>query len=173
MLFTHYGVSGPLVLSASRHVGELPGSLLVIDLKPGLDDETLDTRIQRDFTAKARKQFGNALDDLLPKTLIPVITHLSGIPAEVPVHQITRGQRHALSHLLKHLTMTVKRARSFAEAITTTGGVSIRELESRTMQSKLIHGLYFTGEVIDVDGYTGGFNLQIAWSTGHLAGESV
>jgi predicted Rossmann fold flavoprotein len=173
MLFTHYGVSGPLVLTASRHVAERPGSPLVIDLKPGLDEAALDARVQRDFAAAQRKQFGNALGDLLPKTLIPVIIGLSGIPEATPVHQVTREQRRTLVHLLKHLTVTVKRARPLAEAIITVGGVSTREIDSRTMQSKLVPGLYFTGEVIDVDGYTGGFNLQIAWSTGHLAGESV
>ncbi len=173
MLFTHYGVSGPLVLTASRHVAERPGSKLVIDLKPGLDDATLDVRVQRDFTPQSRKQFGNALDNLLPKTLIPIIGQLSGIPAATPVHQVTREQRHRLVQLLKRLTVTVKRTRAIAEAIITAGGVSTREIDSHTMQSKLVPGLYFTGEVIDVDGYTGGFNLQIAWSTGHLAGESV
>lgn len=173
MLFTHFGVSGPLVLTASRHVAEKPGSALVIDLKPGLDDAALDARIQRDFTAQSRKQIGNALDDLLPNTLIPIIGRLSGIPAVTPVHQVTREQRHRLMRLLKHLTVTVKRARPITEAIITAGGVSTREIDSHTMQSKLVPGLFFTGEIIDVDGYTGGFNLQIAWSTGHLAGENV
>jgi predicted Rossmann fold flavoprotein len=173
MLFTHYGVSGPLVLSASRHVGELPGSRLEIDLKPALDDATLDARVQRDFAALSRKQFGNALDELLPRTLIPIIIDLVAIPPDTPVHQITREQRRRLVHLLKHLTVTVKGTRSMAEAIITAGGVCVREIDPTTMQSKLVHGLFFTGEVIDVDAYTGGYNLQIAWSTGHLAGESV
>lgn len=173
MLFTHYGVSGPLVLTASRHVGTLPGSHLAIDLKPGLDEQELDARIQRDFALFHRKQFENALDELLPKSLIPIIVRLSAISPETPVHQITREARRRLARLLKALTVTVKRTRSLVEAIVTAGGVSTREITPTTMESKLVHGLFFIGEVIDVDGYTGGFNLQIAWSTGHLAGESV
>ncbi len=173
MLFTHFGVSGPLVLTASRHVADAPGSLLVIDLKPALDEAALDARVLRDFQAQHRKQFANALGELLPRSLIPVIVRLAGIPPETPVHAITREQRQGLVRLLKRLPLTVKGARPWAEAIVTAGGVSTAEIDPRTMQSRLVPGLYFTGEVIDVDGYTGGFNLQIAWSTGHLAGESV
>jgi len=173
MLLTHFGVSGPLVLTASRHVGDKPGSRLEIDLKPGLDDAALDARVLRDFAEFSRREYANALSELLPRTLIPVIVHLSRIPPHTPVHQITREQRQTLVHLLKHLPLTVKKARSFAEAVVTVGGVSTKEIDPRTMQSKLVPGLYFTGEVIDVDAYTGGFNLQIAWSTGRLAGEQV
>jgi len=173
MIFTHFGVSGPLVLSASRQVAQRPGSTLVIDLKPGLDEETLDARIVRDFAERSNKQFVNALDALLPLSMIPIIVHLSGIPERIPVHQITREQRLKLAHLLKHLTVTVKKARPFSEAIVTMGGVSTKEIDPNTLESKRVPGLYFTGEVIDVDAYTGGFNLQIAWSTGALAGTHV
>lgn len=173
MLFTHYGVSGPLVLSASRSVGDKPGSRLEIDLKPGLDDEMLDARILRDFSEYSRRVYANALDELLPRTMIPIIIFLSHISPHTPVHQITREQRQTLVRLLKHLPLTVKRTRSFPEAVVTAGGVSTKEIDPRTMESKVVSGLYFTGEVIDVDGYTGGFNLQIAWSTGYVAGESV
>ncbi len=173
LLFTHYGVSGPLVLTASRHVGGLPGSKLVIDLKPGLTEEALDARVQRDFEKYHRREFGNALHDLLPSSLIPIIIRLSHISPGIWVHQVTRTQRRALVHLLKHLMLTVKKTRSFDEAVVTVGGVSTKEIDPRSLESRLVPGLFFTGEVIDVDGYTGGYNLQIAWSTGHLAGESV
>ena len=173
MLFTHFGVSGPLVLSASRHVADQPGSRLEIDLKPGLDDTMLDARLLRDFEQYSRREIINALDDLLPRSLIPVIVRLSGIPHATPVHQITREQRRALLILLKHVTLTVKKARGLAEAIITAGGVDTREIDSRSMASKLVRGLYVTGEVLDVDAYTGGYNLQIAWSTGYLAGKNV
>ena len=168
MLFTHFGVSGPLVLSASRHVAR--GSRLAIDLKPGLTPEQLDDRVLREFEKYNRREFGNALGDLLPRALIPIIVRLSRIGHDTPVHQLTRAQRLAFEHLLKNLTLTVKGPRSFAEAIITAGGVSVKEIDPRTMASKLLPGLHFAGEVIDVDGYTGGYNLQIAWSTGHLAG---
>jgi len=173
MLFTHYGVSGPLILTASRHVTDKPGSRLVIDLKPGLDEAALDARVLRDFEKYHRREFRNALGDLLPRSLIPVIVMLSGIDPQAYVHTVTREQRLRLVRLLKGLTLIVKRARGLSKAIITAGGVSTKEIDPRTMESKLVHGLYFTGEVIDVDGYTGGFNLQIAWSTGVLAGESV
>jgi predicted Rossmann fold flavoprotein len=173
MLFTHYGVSGPLVLTASRQVVNRPGSRLVIDLKPGLDEATLDARVLRDFEKYQNREFSNALTDLLPRSLIPVMVMLSGIAPHTPIHQITREERRRLVTLFKHLPLTVKKPHSFAEAIVTMGGVSTQEIDPRTMESKLLSGLFFTGEVIDVDGNTGGFNLQIAWSTGHLAGESV
>jgi predicted Rossmann fold flavoprotein len=172
MLFTHFGVSGPLVLSASRHASE-PGCTLSIDLKPALDDKALDARVLRDFEAQHRKQYANALGDLLPRSLIPIVVRLSGIALETPVHAITREQRLLLVRLLKGLPLAVKGARPWTEAIVTAGGVSTAEIDPRTLQSRLVPGLYFTGEVIDVDAYTGGFNLQIAWSTGHLAGEHV
>ncbi|MHB9025053.1 MAG: BaiN/RdsA family NAD(P)/FAD-dependent oxidoreductase [Armatimonadota bacterium] len=173
MLLTHFGVSGPLILTASRHLPDLPGSRLEIDLKPGLDEEELDARILRDFEQFRRKHFANALDDLLPRSLIPIIVQLSEIPAATPVFALTRQQRRRLVRLLKHLSLTISKARPFSEAIVTAGGISTREIDTRTMESKIVSGLFFTGEVIDVDGYTGGFNLQIAWSTGRLAGESV
>jgi len=171
LLFTHFGISGPLVLSASRHAE--PGGKLVIDLKPGLTEEQLDARILRDFEKFHRREFGNALGDLLPSSLIPIIVRLSHIGMDTFVHNVTREQRQDLVRLLKNLILTVKKARPFSEAVTTAGGVSVKEIDPRTLESKIIPGLYFTGEVIDVDAYTGGYNLQIAWSTGHLAGESV
>lgn len=173
MLFTHYGVTGPLVLTASSLIADKPGSKLVIDLKPGLDEAKLDDRLQRDFLENAKRHFGNALGALLPTSIIPVIVTLSRIGPHAPVSQITREQRLALVQLLKHLTLTVKETRPLNEAIVTAGGVNVSEINSTTMESKIIHGLYFAGEVIDVDAFTGGFNLQIAWSTGHLAGESA
>ena len=173
MLFTHYGVSGPLILTASRHVSDKPGSRLIIDLKPGLDEAALDARVLRDFEKYHRREYRNALGDLLPRSLIPVVVMLSGIDPQAYVHTVTREQRLRLVRLLKGLTLIVKRPRGLSEAIITAGGVSTKEIDPRTMESKLVPGLYFTGEVIDVDGYTGGFNLQIAWSTGVLAGESV
>jgi predicted Rossmann fold flavoprotein len=173
LLFTHYGLSGPLALTASRAVGEQPGCRLTIDLKPALEETRLDARILRDFAANARRQYRNALGDLLPTSLIPVIVRLSGIPDDRPVHQITREQRARLVRLLKELPLTVKRPRPLAEAIVTAGGVNVREVHPLTMASKRVAGLSFAGEVLDVDGVTGGYNLQIAWSTGHLAGDSI
>lgn len=175
MLFTHFGVSGPMILSASRHIldCEYAGSVLVIDLKPALSEEALDLRVQRDFAKYARKQFSNSLGDLLPKSLIPVIIELSGIDREKPVHQITKAERAKLVSLLKGLKLTVSKARPIDEAIVTAGGISTKEINPSTMESKLIKGLYFAGEIIDVDGYTGGFNLTIAFSTGFTAGTSA
>jgi len=175
MLFTHFGVSGPMILSASRHILDCgyAGSVLVIDLKPALSEEALDLRVQRDFAKYARKQFSNSLGDLLPKSLIPVIIELSGIDREKPVHQITKAERAKLVSLLKCLKLTVSKARPIDEAIVTAGGISTKEINPSTMESKLIKGLYFAGEIIDVDGYTGGFNLTIAFSTGFTAGTSA
>lgn len=175
MLFTHFGVSGPMILSASRHILDCgyAGSVLVIDLKPALSEEALDLRVQRDFAKYARKQFSNSLGDLLPKSLIPVIIELSGIDREKPVHQITKAERAKLVSLLKSLKLTVSKARPIDEAIVTAGGISTKEINPSTMESKLIKGLYFAGEIIDVDGYTGGFNLTIAFSTGFTAGTSA
>ncbi|NLO93176.1 MAG: NAD(P)/FAD-dependent oxidoreductase [Clostridiaceae bacterium] len=171
MLFTHFGVSGPIVLSASRHIMDCDytGASLVIDLKPALDEETLDNRIQRDFIKYQRKQFANSLNDLLPKSLIPVIIQLSEIRPEKPVNQITKAERRGLVELLKGLKMTVSKSRSIDEAIVTAGGVLTKEINPATMESKLMEGLYFAGEIIDVDAYTGGFNLTIAFSTGYVA----
>lgn len=178
MLFTHFGVSGPIILTLSREAGRRlrsgSGPLrLRIDLKPALDRETLDDRLQRDFLKYQRKLFKNALDDLLPKSLIPVIVRRSEISPEKPVHQITREERLRLVELLKGLPLTVLRTRSLAEAIVTAGGVCTKEINPKTMESKLVRGLFLAGEVIDVDAYTGGFNLQAAFSTGYVAGTSA
>ena len=175
MLFTHFGVSGPMILSASAHIRDMqPGRYRIsIDLKPALTPEQLDMRILRDFSENTNKNFINALDALLPKKLVPVIVKLSGIPLNLKVNQITREQRGKLVSLLKNLTVTVTGFRPVDEAVVTRGGVSTKEIIPSTMESKLVKGLYFAGEVIDVDAYTGGFNLQTAFSTGRLAGISV
>ena len=175
MLFTHFGVSGPVILSASAHMNNMkPRKYEIhIDLKPGLTYEQLDKRIQRDFLENANKNFINALDALLPKKIVPVIVRLTGIRPSAKVNQITREQRGTLVNILKDLKVTVNGFRPIEEAIVTSGGVSVREIDPRTMESKLCRGLYFAGEVIDVDAYTGGYNLQIAFSTGRLAGESA
>lgn len=175
MLFTHFGVSGPLILSASRHILDcgFAGSELVIDMKPALNEEILDKRIQRDFEKFSRKQLGNALHELLPKSMIPVFIQLLGIPPEKPVNQITRQDRQRMVSLLKGIRLTVSRSRPVAEAIVTAGGIKISEIDPKTMESRLIRGLYFAGEIIDVDAYTGGYNLTIALSTGYTAGSSI
>lgn len=175
MLFTHFGVSGPLVLSASSHMRNMGKAdyRLEIDLKPGLDEEKLDKRILRDFEKNVNKSFQNSLNELLGKSMIPVVVRLSGIPAELKVNSITKEQRMSLLHLLKHFPISISGTRPIDEAIVTSGGVNTKEINPRTMESKLINGLYFAGEVIDVDGYTGGFNLQIAWSTAFVLGNSV
>lgn len=174
MLFTHFGVSGPVILSASRHILEYgyKNVRLVIDLKPALDEETLDNRIQRDFEKFSRKQFKNALDELLPQKLIPVILELSGIPREKAVNQITREERRRLVKLLKGLELGIEGSRPIEEAIVTAGGIDTDEINPSTMESKRVKGLFFAGEIIDIDAYTGGFNLTIAFSTGYLAGNS-
>ncbi len=174
MLFTHFGVSGPVILSASRHILDYNyrDVKLVIDLKPALAEDTLDARIQRDFEKYSRKRFRNGLDELLPQKLIPVIVELSSIPAEKPVNQITKEERRRLVALLKGLELTITGSRPISEAIVTAGGVCTDEINPSTMESKLVGGLFFAGEVIDVDAYTGGFNLTIAFSTGCLAGMS-
>lgn len=173
MLFTHFGVSGPMILSASSHLKDITPRRyeIHIDLKPAVSYEQLDKRIQRDFLENNNKNFINALDALLPKKLVPVIVRLCGIKPATKVNQITKEQRGALVNLLKDLKVTVLRYRPIEEAIITSGGVSTKEIDPKTMESKLCKGLYFAGEVIDVDAYTGGFNLQIAFSTGRLAGE--
>ena len=175
MLFTHFGVSGPMILSASAHIKDMQKGRykIVIDLKPALSNEQLDARILRDFGENTNRNFINALDSLLPKKLVPVIVKLSKIPMSMKVNQITKEQRENLVRLLKNLTVTVDGFRPIEEAIITRGGVSVKEINPSTMESKIISGLYFAGEVIDVDAYTGGFNLQIAFSTGHLAGLSA
>ncbi len=175
MLFTHFGVSGPLVLSASAHIRHLGEKQyrLEIDLKPALDEKKLDLRILRDFEKYANREFKNALCDLEGYTMIPTLIKLSEIPEDLKVNSITREQRMRLLHLLKAFPVDVSGTRPIDEAIVTSGGVCTKEIDPRTMESKLISGLYFAGEVLDVDGYTGGFNLQIAWSTGYVAGSSV
>ena len=169
MLFTHFGVSGPLVLSASAHIGELKKGKyrLVIDLKPALSEQKLDERILRDISSQPNKDFSNLLRGLLPAKLIPVIVKLSGIEGFKKGNQITSEERGRLVRLLKALTFTVKALRPVEEAIVTRGGVTVGEVSPKTMQSKLISGLYFIGEVLDVDAYTGGFNLQIAFATAY------
>ena len=175
MLFTHFGVSGPMILSASSHMRQMERGRykIVIDLKPALSEQQLDARVLRDFSENNNRNFINALNFLLPKKLVPVIVSLSGIPMDTKVNSVTREQRAKLVYLLKHFTVTITDFRPIEEAVVTSGGVKISEIDPKTMQSKLIDGLYFAGEVIDVDAYTGGFNLQIAFSTGHLAGESA
>lgn len=173
MLFTHFGISGPLVLSASAHLGDCDGVKVTIDLKPALDEETLDKRLIRDFEEAKNKDFSNSLSALLPQKLIPVVIEKSGIPPHKKVNSITREERRGLVALLKGLSLTVTGKRPIDEAIVTSGGVSVKEINPSTMESRLVKGLYFAGEVIDVDAYTGGYNLQIAFSTGALAGESA
>lgn len=172
MLFTHFGVSGPVILSASSFVASRLKETelkLTIDLKPALTFEQLDERILRDFDEQKNKAFKNSLDMLLPKKLIPVIVMLSGIDSNKRVNEITRQERHEIIKLLKGFELTVTGLRGFNEAIITQGGVNVKEINPTTMESKLVRGLYFAGEVLDVDAVTGGFNLQIAWSTGYAA----
>lgn len=173
LLFTHFGVSGPVVLSASAHMRKPQEYRLLIDLKPALTPEQLDKRILRDFEAQNKKHLVNALDQLLPKALIPVIIELLQFDPYMEVNAVTKAQRMQLGALLKALPLTMAGFRPIEEAIVTAGGVKTGEINPSTMESKLVRGLYFAGEVIDVDAYTGGYNLQIAFSTGYLAGDSV
>lgn len=175
MLFTHFGVSGPLILSASAHMENMKERKyeIHIDLKPALSYEQLDKRIQRDFLENANKNFINALDALLPKKIVPIIVKLTGIKPSTKVNQVTKEMRAKLVNILKDLKVTVMSFRPIEEAIITSGGVSTKEIDPKTMESKLVGGLYFAGEVIDVDAYTGGFNLQIAFSTGVCAANSL
>jgi len=183
MLFTHFGVSGPIIISSSRHLLDLFYSKgkkkdisdnlkLLIDYKPALSPEKLDERIQRDFIKYSNKQYKNSLDDLLPQKLIPIIVRLSEINPEKMVNQISKAERLRLVSLLKQFELTVTGFRPIDEAIVTAGGICTNEINPSTMESKLVKGLFFAGEIIDVDGYTGGFNLQIAFSTGYAAGIS-
>lgn len=175
MLFTHFGVSGPLVLSASAHMrrfGECRYRLS-IDLKPGLDEKKLDARLLRDFEKYSNREFRNSLGDLAGRAMIPVLVELSGIPGDTRTNSVTRQQRAALAQLLKHFPVSLSRPRPIAEAIVTSGGVATTEVNPRTMESKLVPGLYFAGEVLDLDAYTGGYNLQIAWSTAFVAANSL
>ena len=173
MLFTHYGVTGPVILSASSVVGKkLKDTELTlhIDLKPALTEEQLDKRVLREFETNHNRQFKNAVDSLFPSKLRPVIVELSSIPEEKKVHEITKEERLRFVRLIKDFTMTLTGLRGYNEAIITKGGVSVKEIDPGTMESKLVKGLYFAGEVLDLDAVTGGYNLQIAWSTGYLAG---
>ena len=175
MLFTHFGVSGPLVMSASAYMRYMDKKQYTafIDLKPALSEEQLSARILRDFEEQKNRDFANSLDKLLPKSMVPVIVKLSGIAGSTKVNQITKEQRMSLVSLLKALPLHITGTRPIEEAIVTSGGVTVKEINPSTMESKLIAGLYFAGEVIDVDAFTGGFNLQIAFSTGYLAGKSM
>jgi len=182
MIFTHFGVSGPTILSSSAHllryknIDELLKEkkiVLTIDLKPGLTEEKLDARLLRDFEKEKNKLFKNSLNELLPQKLIEPIIELSKINPNKQVNEITKIERVDLVKLLKKLSITVIGFRDINEAIVTSGGVSIKEINPKTMESKIISGLFFAGEIIDVDAYTGGFNLQIAYSTGYVAGMSL
>lgn len=173
MLFTSNGVSGPVILSMSSFVPDGRESHILIDLKPALSEEKLDERIRRDFEKYSNKNFANSLDDLLPKKLIPVVVSLSGIDGFKKVNQITSAERKNLLKLLKGFRLDIKCKGSINDAIITDGGIEVKEINPSTMESKIIKGLYFAGEIIDVHGYTGGFNLQIAFSTGYLAGDSA
>ena len=171
MLFTHFGVSGPLTLEASCHLPEpAEGAVLSLDLKPGLTREQLDARIRRDFSGAGKKQLKSVLPGLLPASLAEIFPGLCGISPSLPCSQVTSAQRETLLNRLKALPLTVKAPRPVEEAVVTRGGVSVKEIEPGTLRSRLIPNLYFAGEMIDVDAHTGGFNLQIAWSTGALAG---
>ena len=172
MEFTKYGLDGPIIKSASCRMKDTSKEnyKIVLDLKPALDEEKLDKRIIKDFTKYTNKNFENSLDDLLPKKLIPIIVELSEIPRHTKVNQISKQQRLNLVHLLKNITFTDKKYRPIEEAIITSGGIKVSEINASTMESKIIENLFFAGEIIDVDAYTGGFNLQIAYSTAYLAG---
>ena len=174
MLFTHFGLSGPMILSASAHMNFGKDSYTAhIDLKPALDEQKLDARLLRDFEERANQDFGNALGGLVPRSMIPVMISRTGIPSDTKVHDIRKEQRRALLETLKDFQIPITGPRPVSEAIVTSGGVKVKEVDPRTMESKLVKGLYFAGELLDVDAYTGGFNLQIAWATGHAAGEAA
>ncbi len=176
MLFTHFGISGPIVLSMSKNIGNLmkDGEVkLSLDMKPALDFTKLDNRLQRDFIKYKNKAFRNSLGELLPKNMIPIIVELSGIEPDKQANSITKDERHGLLNLLKNLKMTVTGLLGFEYSLITSGGIDIKEIDPKTMRSKLIENLFFAGEIIDVDGPTGGYNLQVCWSTGYVAGESV
>lgn len=173
MLFTHYGISGPIVLKGSRIVNLKPNLKAVINLKPALTEDELDKRLQKDFIKYSNKDFKNSLNDLLPNKLIDIIVKLSEIDENRKVHSITKDERKHLVHLLQNFTLNIKGLRPISEAIITSGGIDTKEIDPSTMKSKLVDNLYFAGEIIDVDGYTGGFNIQIALSTGFLSGTSI
>ena len=175
LLFTHFGISGPLVLSASAHMRDFGKEQYrcTIDLKPALDEQKLDARLLREFGENANKDFQNVLGALVPRLMVPVMVELTGIPAERKVHDITKGERRRLLETLKGLNINISGPRPIREAIITSGGVKVGEVDPKTMASKKVSGLYFAGELLDVDAYTGGFNLQIAWATGRVAGEQA
>ena len=175
LLFTHNGVSGPLALSASAHIREFDTKSyhMLLDLKPALDEKKLDNRILRDFEKYSNRDYANALGDLFNKTMIPVIIEKSGIPPDTKVHSISRSQRQALLSLTKEFRIDIQSLGPIEEAVITSGGVDLREINPKTMESKIVKGLYFAGEIIDADAYTGGYNLQIAWSTAYTAASSV
>lgn len=175
MLFTHFGISGPLVLSASACMRDFVGEeyTATIDLKPALDEQKLDARLVREFAERSNQDFQNILGSLVPRLMVSVMVELTGIPGSTKGHEITKGQRRKLLETLKGLTIHITGPRPLSDAIVTAGGVKTGEIDPKTMASKKIAGLYFAGEVMDVDAYTGGFNLQIAWATGHVAGDSA
>jgi len=172
MLFTHFGISGPLVLSASACMREWEQEryTAVIDLKPALDEQKLDARLVRELTERSNQDFQNILGALVPRLLVPVVIELTEIPPHTKGHEVSKGQRRSLLEVLKGLTIHVSTPRPLAEAIVTAGGVKVNEIDPKTMSSRKVRGLFFAGEVMDVDAYTGGFNLQIAWATGAVAG---
>lgn len=180
LLFAHFGITGPIILDVSKKIGELLNSpaargkvKMILDLKPALDFEKLDKRLQRDFIKFKKKLFKNSLNDLLPKKLINIIVKLSGIDENKLVNEITKNERHKLVKLLKGMEMTPVELLGFDKAIITSGGVSLREVNAKTMKSKIIDNLYFAGEILNLDGPTGGYNLQVCWSTGYVAGNSA
>ncbi|AJA48015.1 pyridine nucleotide-disulfide oxidoreductase family protein [Clostridium pasteurianum DSM 525 = ATCC 6013] len=173
MLFTHYGISGPIVLKASRMVNEKENMSVLVNLKPALKRDELDKRIQRDFTKFSNKDFKNSLNELLPQKLINTIVNLSGIDENKKVNSITREERKNLVDIIQKFTLSIKGLRDIKEAIVTSGGVDIKEIDPSTLRSRIINNMSFAGEVMDVDAYTGGYNIQIAFSTGYLAGKSV
>lgn len=173
MMFTHFGITGPLVLSASAHIRDYSKKhYITIDMKPALDNKKLDARLLRDFEKYSNKAIINALGDLLPKSMIPIVIKIAGISPETKVHSITKAQRLSLLESIKAMRLDISKPRPIDEAIITSGGVSVKEVDPTTMESKLVKGLYFAGEILDVDAYTGGFNLQIAWSTAYAAANS-
>lgn len=176
MMFTHFGVTGPLILTASTTIGKKLKNhplALEINLKPALTEEQLDARILREFEGAKNKQFKNSLSALFPAKLIPVMIERCGILPEKPIHEITKEERRSLLEMTRHFPLTLTRLRDYNEAIITRGGINVREINPATMESKLVTGLYFAGEVLDLDAVTGGFNLQIAWATGRAAGGSI
>jgi hypothetical protein len=174
LVFTHFGLSGPLVLSASAHMNfEKDRYTAHIDLKPALDEQKLDARLLRDFEARANQDFANALGGLVPRSLVPVMVERTSVPSDTKVHDIRKDQRRKLLETLKDFSVEISGPRPVEEAIITAGGVKVGQVDPKTMESKLAPGLYFAGELLDVDAYTGGFNLQIAWATGHAAGQAA